>query len=228
MFFPRTGRAQTWLASPISGDWNTAANRTAGGPPNNGGTAFFDQSAQTSISIPAGAAVFGTTFNADASAYTISTGTSTLSFLGGVPGWGVVNNSAYTQNFVNSSVANGQTAALINFILYATAGSNVVYTNSAATTNDPISGEIIFSNNATAGSASFVSYGAVTTGLEGGSIIFKNNSSAGSGTFTNNGPTVNTGTLGIPILGRVKVKQRVKDESDMDESSEHDIKFFKT
>jgi len=30
------------------------------------------------------------------------------------------------------------------------------------------------------------------------------------------------------VLGRVKVKQRVKDESDMDESSEHDIKFFKT
>ena len=58
----------TWLASPAAGDWNTAGNWTAGGPPNGSAdTATFATSNITGVSISAFAEVTGVVFNAGAS-----------------------------------------------------------------------------------------------------------------------------------------------------------------
>src|SRR5438876_12368561 len=58
----------TWKASPATGDWNTAGNWTAGGPPNGSAdTATFATSTITGVSISAFAEVTGVVFNAGAS-----------------------------------------------------------------------------------------------------------------------------------------------------------------
>src|SRR5439155_22302262 len=63
----------TWLASPATGDWNTATNWTAGGPPNGSAdTATFLSSNIIGISLSGGTEVNGIVFNAGASAFTIT------------------------------------------------------------------------------------------------------------------------------------------------------------
>src|SRR5438034_6431429 len=63
----------TWLASPATGDWNTATNWTAGGLPNGpSDTAFFATSDMTTVSLSANTEVNGTVFNAGGSAFTIT------------------------------------------------------------------------------------------------------------------------------------------------------------
>ena len=63
----------TWLASPATGNWNTAGNWTAGGPPDGSAdTATFATSTKTGISSSASLEVNGIVFNAGASAFTIS------------------------------------------------------------------------------------------------------------------------------------------------------------
>ena len=63
----------TWLASPATGDWNTAGNWTAGGPPNGpADTATFATSNKTGVSLSASTQVNGIVFNAGASAFTIT------------------------------------------------------------------------------------------------------------------------------------------------------------
>src|SRR4029077_5630897 len=63
----------TWSPAPGSGDWNTAGNWVAGGPPNGpADTATFAISTQTAVSISANTEVHGITFNPAASAFTIT------------------------------------------------------------------------------------------------------------------------------------------------------------
>src|SRR5712691_6158386 len=73
---PSHAGSATWLASPSTGDWNTAANWTAGGPPDGpADTATFATSNITgvSLSVPnATTEVNGIVFNAGASAFTIT------------------------------------------------------------------------------------------------------------------------------------------------------------
>ena len=92
----------TWLASPATGSWGTAANWTAGGPPNGpSDTATFDVSTITRISISRDTEVNGIVFDAGASAFTIgarSARTLTIS------GTGITNNSGLAQRFVGNSL----------------------------------------------------------------------------------------------------------------------------
>src|SRR5687767_6435106 len=69
---PAAAQDATWLNAPGSGDFNTAANWSPGTVPT--GTAFFDTSATTSLSIgPATVATGGGwTFNAGASNYSFT------------------------------------------------------------------------------------------------------------------------------------------------------------
>src|SRR6266699_5551091 len=55
----------TWKASPATGDWNTAGNWSAGGPPNGSAdTATFATSNRTGVSLSANTQVNGIVFNA--------------------------------------------------------------------------------------------------------------------------------------------------------------------
>src|SRR5207245_9178359 len=103
----------TWKSTPGSGDWNTATNWTAGGPPNGPtDTATFTLSNTTGVSLSANTEVNGIVFNAGASAFTITAGpTLTLT----VSGAGITNNSGVTQNFVTATDINGTQHGTIQF-----------------------------------------------------------------------------------------------------------------
>jgi hypothetical protein len=113
------GGSATWLASPTTGDWNTAGNWTAGGPPNGSAdTATFALSNTTGVSVSQFTVLNGIVFNAGASAFMIETGANVLRF----DGVGITNNSGITQNFVAGFEATGS-YGLISFNNSATAGS---------------------------------------------------------------------------------------------------------
>ena len=127
----------TWNLNPTSTDWNTAANWTPETVPNDySDVATFDVSNVTDVSAAAGIQLSGITFNADASAYTIT-------ILGNVWGSGITNNSGVTQNIV---VPDG-----MSFQNTATAGSDVVIT--ALPSEWTV---IAFVGNANAGSATII------------------------------------------------------------------------
>src|SRR5207244_4406702 len=110
----------TWLAAPATGDWNTATNWTAGGPPNGSAdTATFASSSTTGVSLSANTEVNGIVFNADASAFTI---TASPTFTLTLSGAGITNNSGIPQNFV-TAVNGAGGFGTIAFTNSATAGS---------------------------------------------------------------------------------------------------------
>src|SRR4051812_31375661 len=136
------GGSATWNLNPTSNDWNTAANWTPETVPNDYiDIATFDASNITDISAAAGIQLSGITFNADASAYTIT-------ILGNIWGVGITNNSGVTQNIV---VPDG-----MSFQNTATAGDNVVIT--ALPSEWTV---IAFVGNADAGSATIILNGSV-------------------------------------------------------------------
>ncbi|HEX9544959.1 MAG TPA: hypothetical protein VF955_07220, partial [Pyrinomonadaceae bacterium] len=105
----------TWKGNPATGDWNTASNWSPATVPNGASdTSNFATSNRTAVSLSANTEVNGITFNAGASAFTITAGPTFLLTLSGV---GITNNSGTTQNFV----AAGGT---IQFINSATADDN--------------------------------------------------------------------------------------------------------
>src|SRR5258708_16637325 len=65
---PALAQDATWLATPGSGDFNTAANWTPATVP--AGTASFGLSSTTGLSFSANTAIGGSTFNPGASAHT--------------------------------------------------------------------------------------------------------------------------------------------------------------
>jgi hypothetical protein len=85
----------TWDLNPGSGDWNTATNWTPMTVPNGpADTATFGLTNTADVSIPASTEVNGISFNASASAYSI-TAFETLT----ISGTGIVNDSGSRQNF---------------------------------------------------------------------------------------------------------------------------------
>ncbi|MFK4722610.1 autotransporter-associated beta strand protein [Bradyrhizobium niftali] len=171
----RPARAQdaTWLASPGTGDFNTAANWAPGAVPT--GTAFFGTSGVTNLSFSAGStSVGGWTFNAGASNYSFSNSQS-LSFTGA----GIVINggsASITNNdtlgFFGSSTAGNASITSIGTLQFfdtSTAGSATIANNNT--------GGVAFFGSSTAGSAS------ITNNF---SLIFADSSTAGNATITNN------------------------------------------
>src|SRR6187399_1182213 len=152
-----TAGSATWSATPVDINWNNAANWTAGGPPN--GPADTARFATSNINPEIGAPteVNGIVFNPGASAFTITS----RFFAFTISGAGITNNSGVIQNFVSGPT-------VINFFNHATAGSLTHFTNT---------GDLNFSDGATAGSATFTN----NAGLK-----FFANSTAGNATVTNN------------------------------------------
>jgi autotransporter-associated beta strand protein len=160
---PDAARAQdaTWLASPGSGDFNTAANWNSAAVPT--GTAFFGASSDTNLSFSAPFTIVGGwTFNAGAPAYTF-TNDQIFQFTGA----GIVNSGS-------ASITN--TRGLL-FSGASTAGSATITTNSG--------GISLIGDSASGGTARFILNGTglldisgVTTGgttagsIEGGGSVF--------------------------------------------------------
>jgi hypothetical protein len=181
----------TWLGTPATGDWNTAANWTAGGPPNGSAdTATFASSNTTGVSFSQYTEVNGIAFNASASSFTITanpfdnTGQAALT----VSGVGIANNSGIAQNFVtaNDDAGNGGTIAFTNS---ATAGSLTTFTNTANNLGSLSVNSTNFFVTSTANSATINNNGASMAGGSGGQTAFFANSTAGSATITNNAGT---------------------------------------
>ena len=87
----------TWLQNPADGNWNNAANWTAGGPPNGSSDeATFAVSNQTKISLSAATEVGGINFSFGAGPFTISVGPVLGLTIGGA---GIFNGSVTNSNF---------------------------------------------------------------------------------------------------------------------------------
>ena len=177
-------------------------------------TATFAMSIYPAISLSEGVDVSGITFNADASAYTITIGTWLLR----VSGMGIINNSGTVQNFetvsgyiwfYNSATAGISTVftnsgliefndtstagnagitnnAYINFYNSASAGNGLIVTR-GGTAERQTGGSIMFNDTSTAANGTFTVHGNEAIGAGGGNVYFFGNSSAGNGTFTING-----------------------------------------
>lgn len=178
---PASAQNATWLSSPATGDFNTGANWSPATVPTR--IATFGTSSTTAISTSTSTSVGGFTFNAGASAYTVTLG-SDLTFTGA----GIVNNSGVTQTlnvgaqtitFSNSSTA-GSSFALgasgggtVNFFDNSTAGSATINASGSGTT-------LNFDDSASAGNS--------TVTVTGGAFMcFCNSATAGSSTITLSG-----------------------------------------
>jgi autotransporter-associated beta strand protein len=191
-------RAQdaTWLASPGSGDFNTATNWNPATVPT--GTAFFGTSTQTNLSFSAHTTIGGWTFNPGASSYSFITsgrivqfngdgivngGSATITnnntaggvrFLGtSTAGNAAINNNLGTLEFFGASTAGSATISnndLLQFADTGTAGSAIITNNTGAVTR--------FFGTSTAGTASITS---------NGTVQFFETSTAGTASIDNNG-----------------------------------------
>jgi len=174
----------TWKQNPSSGDWNTATNWTAGGPPNGPtDTATFASSNTTGVSLSANTEVDGIVFNAGASAFMITAGpTLTLT----VSGAGTANNSGVAQNFVTTADISGERGT-IQFRNSATVGNLTGFTNNGPPSSDSEGGITQFFDSSSAGNGSFLNIIGPGGGEGGGGVEFHDNSTAGSSGFLNNG-----------------------------------------
>src|SRR5882757_975982 len=117
----------TWSATPLTGDWNTAANWTPATVPNGpGSSATFDVSNTISVGISADINIDSIVFNLGASAYTITAGSTDANTSFTISGTGVVNNSGIVQNFI--LVGGPAPTNNLFFLGTATAGVMTVYT----------------------------------------------------------------------------------------------------
>ena len=167
---PAAAQDATWLATPGSGNFNTATNWSPATVPT--GTANFSTSNTTSLSFSASTAIGGWTFNAGASNYTF-TNVQSLTFNGA----GIVINGG------GATITNNSALAFIN---NSTAGSAVITNNSGLQFNDTgtagsavitNTGGVAFALSSTAGSATITN---------NNNLIFNDATTAGGATVTNN------------------------------------------
>ena len=95
-----------------------------------------------------------------------------------ISGVGVANNSGITQNFATAANGTGSTSSIL-FTNSATAGSATFFTNGAGAF-------VQFEDTSTAGAGTFTNNGGDSSNPLGGATNFFGSSSAGNGTFTNN------------------------------------------
>src|SRR5262245_36248367 len=90
----------TWSATPVSGDWNTAANWVPATVPNGpDDVATFATSNITAITVSASIEVNSVVFASGASSFSINPNGRTITISGG----GVINTSGGTQNFATNA-----------------------------------------------------------------------------------------------------------------------------
>ena len=153
---PAQAQNATWRPDPGSGDYNTDANWNPATVPI--GTASFDTSDTTSLTISGITNVGGWTFNAGADDFDF-TNSGVLTFFNGA---GIAVNGG------SATITNDNLAAKINFNKPSSAGSATIINKA---------GELNFSSS-TAGSATITNKS---------SLNFNSSSTAGSATITNNG-----------------------------------------
>ena len=143
-----------WDLDPISGDWNTATNWTPDEVPNGSAdTATFGFSHTTDVSISANTEVNSIVFTSAATnPYNISASFD-LTLL--ISGTGIINNSGIVQNFTT----NGRPLGFTND---ATAGNLTTFTNNPGV-NTIGGGRTAFFNTSSAGSATFINKGFLTS-----------------------------------------------------------------
>lgn len=214
-FSVSSARAQSWLSTPASGDWNTATNWDTSGVPNGSSAiATFGASSTTLVSnTGAGVTLDGIQFGAGASSYAIvNTGGFTFQ------GVGITDLSGKSQTVTNyghllfqsSSTAGDLTitgTGGITFTDSSTAGQAAIdsrgtieFDTQATAENSSIDnqGQLFFLNNASAGQANLVNNGTVSFGdfatagsatltTSGVGVVFSGNSSAGNASITNTG-----------------------------------------
>lgn len=177
------GGSATWRLSPLSGDWNTAANwmpRTVPNGPTD--VATFDSSNTTDVSVSASTSVSSIVFNSGASGFTMSANPGkTLSLSGS----GIINNSGIVQNLVAPSTPEG-ISGVISFTNSATAGSQTVFTAEGSTADQAFAGSIQFFGTSSAADGAFIIEGSQPNGsFASGLAEFHDQSTAGNGVFTN-------------------------------------------
>ncbi|MGC4016229.1 MAG: autotransporter-associated beta strand repeat-containing protein [Luteolibacter sp.] len=170
-----------WLAAPATGNWNTAANWSPAIVPSTlTDTAIFGASAVTSISFTADVPLGSLVFNNNAPAYTLTIEPSRTLAFGGT---GLVNYGSTIQNF--QVTVSGANAGRIAFTGSSTAAVNTRFTQSGLTQLAGAYGVTVFTDNSSAGSASFLNKASSIQNGFGGYTLFYNSASAGSASITN-------------------------------------------
>ena len=181
----------TWQQTPATGNWNTAANWNPATVPNGpSDVATFSVSNRTNVSVTSGITLDSIVFQSDASGFTINTSSEFASVL--INGAGVINNSAFAQNFFVNAAGHDQGA--LDFAGSASAG-DAIYSEGGAGVSNSFGGTTSFFNTSTAATASFFVDGGAANGAAGGGVIFFDSSKAGSAIFTIN-PGMVAGSTG--------------------------------
>ena len=184
------GETITWLANPVSSDWNTAANWNPSVIPNApGDIARFVTSSTPGIGISSDTGVGGVTFESAQTSFTISVPPVLTLTLTGV---GITNNSKAIQNLRAFPGVGATSSGTIRFQNSATAGNNVAIINAGPNTTSGSGGRTLFLNDASAGAAS-IRNEAPSNGATGagGSTTFSGSANAGSARIINLGGQAN-------------------------------------
>ncbi|MFD2181862.1 autotransporter outer membrane beta-barrel domain-containing protein [Rhodoplanes azumiensis] len=170
---PARTQNATWLANPGSDNYSSGGNWSTGSVPT--GTAYFDTSAVTALSVSGNLSIGGWTFNGGANAYNFSN-FYILTYYGA--GIAISGGSATITNygvlyFTSTSTAGGATITNVGAVYFYDSG-----TAGGASITNAIGGLVYFANSSTAGSATITNDHV---------LYFQNTSTAGNATITNNG-----------------------------------------
>ena len=173
----------TWRLSPISSDWNTAANWMPRTVPNGpADIATFGFSNTTDVSLSANTTVSGIVFNSGAAGFTLTTAPGkTLSLSGS----GIINNSGIVQNLVAATTPEG-ISGVISLVNSAIAGSQTVFTAEGSTADQAFAGRVQFFGTSSAGDGAFIVEGSQpNSSFASGLAEFHDQSTADNGVFSN-------------------------------------------
>ena len=170
----------TWQLDPATGNWNTPTNWNPATVPNGASdVATFSVSNQTNVTVTSNIILDSIVFQPDASGFTINTSSEFASVL--INGAGVINNSAFAQNFSINAAGHDQGA--LDFAGSASAG-NAIYSQSGAAVSNAFGGTTSFFNTSTAATGTFFVNGGAASGAAGGGVLFFDAATAGSASFT--------------------------------------------
>ena len=192
-----SANSATWNLDPVDNNWNNHDNWTpATVPHGDNDVASFGVSNTTAIQLSTINQIDRVVFNSGASAYTI---TCSAQAKLGLLGKGILNQSGKTQTIHITNAGNLYFFGS-EFFGTATAGSNVLYTTELDPNGPEI--EIAFTENSTAGNATFILNGAVTPGgTYEARCTFFNSSNAGHANFTLQGGEISQGDGGSVYFG---------------------------
>ncbi|KJC44847.1 hypothetical protein UP09_14480 [Bradyrhizobium sp. LTSP885] len=179
-FWPASAQAQTWLASPGSGDWNTAANwNPATIPDSLAAAVVFGTSNKSAVSLSNQVAVGSLTFNGT-TAYTVDLNGQLMT----VNAAGVSNTSGHTQNITVNGTMDFKNSATAG-------GGDVAYSVQGGGSTAQ------FQNNSTLGAATF-------TVNSGTFLQMINSSTGGTARIINNGTLVMQKSDGVLSVGSLE------------------------